>query len=266
MPKTRPTVLTIAGYDPSAGAGLLADIKTFESNKVYGIGVVSALTWQNESVFERVEWISVEKIISQIEILLRKSEVEYVKIGLIENVETLTSVVHYLKNYNPTIRIVWDPILKASAGFDFHQNSNLKAWQDLLSNLYLITPNWQEITWLSGGKEGLVSAKELAQYCHVLLKGGHNSEKLGYDYLIVSHQLLVDNNQPERISQYDLRTTTFRPKAKDVTPKHGSGCVLSSAITAFLARGFKDQKACLLAKEYVTRFLLSNPTLLGFHK
>jgi hydroxymethylpyrimidine/phosphomethylpyrimidine kinase len=273
MPKTRPTVLTIAGYDPSAGAGLLADIKTFESNKVYGIGVVSALTWQNESKFERVEWISAEKMISQIEILLRKSEVEYVKIGLIENVETLSSVVHYLKNYNPKIRIVWDPILKASAGFDFHQNSNLKAWQDLLPHLYLITPNWQEIAWLSGGKEGHEAAKELAQHCKIFLKGGHNSEKLGYDYLVVSRQLLVVSHQssenslqPERNTNYAIRTTTFRPKAKNVAPKHGSGCVLSSALTAFLARGFSEHKSCLLAKEYVTRFLLSNPTLLGFHK
>lgn len=264
--RTRPTVLTIAGYDPSAGAGLLADIKTFESNKVYGIGVVSALTWQNESEFERVEWISAEKIISQIEILFRKSKVEYVKIGLIENVETFSSVVHYLKNYNSTIRIVWDPILKASAGFDFHQNSNLKAWQDLLPHLYLITPNWQEIAWLSSGKEGLEAAKELAQYCNIFLKGGHNSEKLGYDYLVVSCQLSVDSHQLERNTQYAIHTTTFKPKAIDVTPKHGSGCVLSSALTAFLARGFREQKACLLAKEYVTRFLLSNPTLLGYHK
>ena len=170
------------------------------------------------------------------------------------------------KNYNPKIRIVWDPILKASAGFDFHQNSNLKAWQDLLPYLYLITPNWQEIAWLSGGKEGLDAAKELAQHCHVFLKGGHNSEKLGYDYLVVSHQSSVDSQLPERNTQYDIRTTNFRPKAKNVPPKHGSGCVLSSALTAFLARGFGEQKACLLAKEYVTRFLLSNPTLLGYHK
>ena len=129
----------------------------------------------------------------------------------------------------------------------------------MLSHLYLITPNWQEIAWLSGGKEGLVAAKELAKYCHVFLKGGHNSEKLGYDYLVVSRQLLVVSNQTER-------TTTFKPKAKDVTPKHGSGCVLSSALTAFLALGFRNQKACLLAKEYVTRFLTSNQTLLGYHK
>ena len=264
--RTRPTVLTIAGYDPSAGAGILADIKTFESNKVYGIGVLSALTWQNESEFESVEWISAERIISQIEILLRKSEVEYVKVGLIENVETLKSVVHYLKNHNPKIRIVWDPILKASAGFDFHQNSNLKAWQDLLPHLYLIIPNWQEIAWLSGGKEGLEAAKELAQHCNVFLKGGHNSEKLGYDYLVVTRQSSVISQEPSHNTQYDIRTTTFRPKAKNVAPKHGSGCVLSSALTAFLARGFRDQKACLLAKEYVTRFLQSNPTLLGFHK
>jgi len=266
MPKKRPTVLTIAGYDPSAGAGILADIKTFESNKVYGIGVVSALTWQNESEFERVEWVSVDKIISQIEILLRTSKVEYVKIGLIENVETLSCVVRYLKNYNPKIRIVWDPILKASAGFDFHQNSNLKTWQNLLPYLYLITPNWQEIAWFSGGKEGLDAAKELAQHCHVFLKGGHNSEKLGYDYLVVSRQSSVVSNQLEGNTIYDLHTTTFRPKAINIAPKHGSGCVLSSAITAFFARGYHEEKACLLAKGYVTRFLSSNPTLLGFHK
>ncbi len=262
MPKTRPTALTIAGYDPSAGAGLLADIKTFESAKVYGLGVVSALTWQNESEFERVEWLSAEKIISQIDILLRKSKVEYAKIGLIENVETFTKVVHYLKTQNPKIRIVWDPILKASAGFDFHQTSNLKAWQEVLNELYIIIPNWQEINWLSGGKEGLDAAVELAKQCKVFLKGGHNPKKLGYDYL-VSNQNLVFN--PDGTTNLEICTTSFRPKAKNVPPKHGSGCVLSAALTAYLARGFRDQKACLLAKEYVTRVLTSNPSLLGFH-
>ena len=266
MSKTRPVVLTIAGYDPSAGAGLLADIKTFESNKVYGLGVATALTWQNESEFEKVEWLSAEKIVSQIEILLRKSKIEYVKIGLIENVETLTEVINYLKNYKSSIRIIWDPILKASAGFDFHQYSNLKSWQDLLPELYLITPNWQEIAWLSGGKEGLEAAKEISQFCKVFLKGGHNAEKIGHDFLVASRQSSTISLLEESTTHDARRTTSFGPKAKNVPPKHGSGCVLSAALTAFLARGYRDQKACLLAKEYVTRFLLSNPTLLGFHK
>ena len=77
MPRTRPTVLSIAGYDPCGGAGLLADIKTFEANKVYGLGVISAITWQNESSFEKVEWLNPNKIISQIALLLKKSKVEF---------------------------------------------------------------------------------------------------------------------------------------------------------------------------------------------
>jgi hydroxymethylpyrimidine/phosphomethylpyrimidine kinase len=262
MPKTRPTVLTIAGYDPSAGAGLLADIKTFESTKVYGLGVVSAITWQNETEFEGVEWLSPEKIISQIDILLRKSKVEYAKIGLIENVETFTQIVEYLKTQNPKIRIVWDPILKASAGFDFHETSNLKDWQNKLNELFFIIPNWHEINWLSGGIEGLEAAKELAKHCNVFLKGGHNPEKIGYDYL-VNYRKMVFN--PDGTTHHELQTTSFRPKAKNVPQKHGSGCVLSAALTAYLARGFREQKACLLAKEYATRVLMSNPSLLGFH-
>jgi len=270
MPKTRPTVLTIVGHDPSGGAGLLADIKTFEANKVYGMGVVTALTWQNESEFERVEWLSVEKIISQIEILLRKSKVEYAKIGLVENAETLKEIVDYLKKHNEKIRIIWDPILKASAGFDFHSTSSLEVWQNVLPDLFIISPNSQEATWLSGGKIGLEAGEYLSQQCNVFLKGGHNAEKLGYDYLfshqssVVSRQSII--NRELRTTNYEEKAFSFKPKVKNVPAKHGSGCVLSSAITAYLARGYNLQRACLMAKNYVTAFLLSNEGLLGWHK
>src|SRR4051812_8564103 len=89
--------LSIAGFDPSAGAGVLADVKTFEGNGVYGLGVVSALTWQNDKEFDKVEWIEVSKITSQIEVLLRRFDIKYVKIGLIENLMVLQEVVTFLK-------------------------------------------------------------------------------------------------------------------------------------------------------------------------
>ena len=250
--KFRPIVLSISGYDPSGGAGLLADIKTLEQNKVYGLGVATAFTIQNESEFESVEWISKDKILKQIEIVLRKSKVDYVKIGLIENAQTLKSIISYLKDFNPKVSIIWDPVLKASAGFDFHSQENLQKWQDCVSDLFLITPNWEEIKWLSGKSDSQEGAKYLSEKCHVYLKGGHNPEKPGHDYIFP----LANTIKPFNL----------KPRSKEVFQKHGSGCVFASAITAYLSKGLTLNRSSLFAKEYITRFLLSNPTLLGYHK
>src|SRR5580700_49814 len=93
----RPYVLSIAGLDPSAGAGILADIKTFENNGVYGLGVVSALTWQNDVEFEKIEWLDCYKIIQQVGILLRRFDIKYIKIGLVENMNVLHQIIGFLK-------------------------------------------------------------------------------------------------------------------------------------------------------------------------
>ena len=120
MSTKKPYVLSIAGFDPSAGAGVLADIKTFESNGVYGFGVASALTWQNDIEFEKVEWIDYYKIIQQISVLLRRFDIQYVKIGLIESLHVLNELTRFLKERIKNPVIIYDPILKASAGFVFH--------------------------------------------------------------------------------------------------------------------------------------------------
>src|ERR1700740_2722889 len=99
MVSKRLYVLSIAGFDPSGGAGILADIKTFESNKVYGLGVISGNTFQNDTEFKNVDWIPVEKIIGQIEILKKKFSFEYVKIGLMENFASLEVVISYLNSH-----------------------------------------------------------------------------------------------------------------------------------------------------------------------
>lgn len=253
---SREQVLTIAGFDPSGGAGVLADTKTFESLKVYGLAVPSALTWQNESEFEKVEWLNPEQIISQLAILWRKSDVRFVKIGLVENIHTLSEVVDYLHQKHPKIRIVWDPILKASAGFDFHSNSSQSDWLPVLSKLYLITPNWHEACWLAQGVADSEMGLYLAKHCHTFVKGGHHPSKPGYD------GLYLHTDQEGEQKQF-----SFRPRSSpQLSSKHGSGCVLSAAITAFLARGYSLQRSCLMGKQYVTRFLSSNPSLLGYHK
>lgn len=249
LPK-RTYVLSIAGFDPSGGAGVLADIKTFESNKVYGLGVISANTFQNDEEFTKVDWISVEKIIEQITLLQKRFEFKYVKIGLIESVDVLQKIVWYLHEQNPDVKIIWDPILKASAGFEFHKQVDSGIIEKVCSHLFMVTPNIPEAELLSVHSDAVENAKYLSTYCHVFLKGGHAEKKVGYDTIFLKEE----------------KEFALRPKLKNIFPKHGSGCVLSSAITAHLAKGETLHRACLKAKRYTEKALSSNKTLLAYHK
>lgn len=246
----RKYVLSIAGYDPSGGAGILADIKTFEANKVYGLGVISANTFQNDSEFISVDWIPVEKIIEQIEILRKKFSFEYVKVGLIQNLEVLLAVVSHLTSRISNVRIIWDPILKASAGFDFHKAIDRSLLKRICEKVYLVTPNVPEASALGENGQAIENATGLAKNCNVYLKGGHSEKKVGYDTLFLQ----------------EGKQFSFRPKEKGIQPKHGSGCVLSSAITANLAKGEDLHRACLKGKQYTEKYLRSNKSLLGYHK
>ena len=120
--QTKPNILSIAGFDPSGGAGILADIKAIESNGGYGLGVLSANTWQNDIAFRKTKWMTLEEIKEQINILLERLPVMHFKIGLIESTDVLLSLVQFIKLHIPEAVIVWDPILKASAGFEFHSS------------------------------------------------------------------------------------------------------------------------------------------------
>jgi hydroxymethylpyrimidine/phosphomethylpyrimidine kinase len=107
-----------------------------------------------------------------------------------------------------------------------------------------------EAKFLSGNEDAKRGAEQLSKFCNVYLKGGHSQTKPGYDHLFLK----------------DNKRFSFRPKLKDLEGKHGSGCVLSSAITANLARGENLHRSCWKAKEYTERFLSSTDTLIGYHK
>lgn len=250
MSVERKYVLSIAGFDPSGGAGVLADIKTFEANKVIGLGVISANTFQNDNEFKSVDWIPVEKIIEQIEILRKSFAFECVKIGLIESLVALDKVISHLTSHISNIKIIWDPILKASAGFEFHKQIDFSLLEKVASRIYLITPNIPEVLLLGKNKSAEENVKHLSKLSNVFLKGGHHEKKIGYDTLFLK----------------EGKSFSFRPKMKNVSEKHGSGCVLSSAIIANLAKGEDLHRACLKAKDYTEKYLSSNKTLLGFHK
>lgn len=248
MEQQRPYVLSLAGLDPSGGAGLLADIKTFEVQRLCGLGVCTALTVQTADHFYDVQWVPAAQIIAQLKPLLSSYPVAYCKIGLVEHVAVLQQLLETLHALSPGIRVILDPVLSASAGYTFHNTTVVRAWQSILPMIYLLTPNYNEAMLLSGLATGEAAAIYLSQYCAVLLKGGHRPLLPGWDTLY----------QPSG-------TLEFAPAEGRIYPKHGSGCVLSAAITSRLAHGIALEEACREGKYYTAQFLSSHPSLTGYH-
>jgi hydroxymethylpyrimidine/phosphomethylpyrimidine kinase len=240
--KDRPYILSIAGFDPSGGAGSLADIKTFEQHKLQGLSVVTANTIQTEDEFISVNWVEVDVVLQQLHILLDRYKIRYAKIGLIKDASTLKKLLGILNDRK--ITCLWDPILSSTTGAAFHAQAD--EFQELLPMIDYVTPNWTEIKELSG-ENGVEGGKLLSKVTKIYLKGGH-SDQLAKDFLI----------QNERV-------VSFKPKNMGL-PKHGSGCIFSSALLSNLALGFPEIKACLRAKRYTEMRLLSNPSLLAYHE
>ena len=249
METNRPVVLSIAGFDPCAGAGLLADIKTFEQHKVYGLGISTAQTLQTEIDFFSIRWEDEKDILQSLEIMLSHYNIKAVKIGIVENIRILKNLVSFIYQKNKEIKIVVDTVIKSSSGFNFWiEKINEQVLIEMLSKVFLITPNYNEAMQLLPSVNAKEAAQKLSAYCNVLLKGGHNNEETGIDYLYTKND----------VKKLEATTT-------EVSPKHGSGCVLSAAITANLALDFDLITSCINAKKYVEQFLLSNKTLLGYH-
>lgn len=248
MLNKRPCALSIAGFDPSGGAGVLADIKTFEALGIYGFGICSAITVQNDISFKKVAWLDLALMEEQFRVLTERFEIPCVKIGLIENLQTLAAVIGFLKAYDKDIKIICDPVLKASAGFDFHPLWELKNLEEICKNLFLLTPNRDEIKKLLPGLEAGASAEQLSKYCAVLLKDGHGEGEEVLDKLY-AHKAVIE----------------FPAKRIINGAKHGSGCVLSAAVTGYIAIGNGLQEACNLARNYMNAYLSSTESLLGFH-
>lgn len=245
MKDNRPNCLSIAGFDPTGGAGVLADIKTFEMFQTYGMAIITSNTLQTDSHFLDVQWLSFETIKIQMETLFSKYDFKAMKIGLVENFDTLHKIILLAKKLNPTTQIVWDPILKSSSGFDFHSCKSLEL-QFLEENCTLITPNWDEFVLLWGDNPE-IQLKEKPKVS-ILIKGGHRQQKKGCD-------LFYSNG-----NFAEIEGVSFNGKSK-----HGTGCVLSAAITACLAKDIVLMDSCAQAKRYVEQFILSNETNLGHH-
>ncbi|PWN58716.1 hydroxymethylpyrimidine/phosphomethylpyrimidine kinase [Chryseobacterium viscerum] len=241
----RPYVISIAGFDPSGGAGLLSDSKTFEQSKVMGLGVCTALTLQTASKCLSLEWRPVDEVVEAIQVLMENYLISAVKIGIVKDAEFLGKIIEAVKAGNPEVKIVWDPVLKSTSEFTFFDLETLPQLKHIVNDISLMTPNYNEYRVL---KENNLLPD--TNKCSLLIKGGHRKDLLGTD-------VLVGNGTETLLKPSDDNEICF--------PKHGSGCVLSSAITAELAKGENRETACRKGKLYIEKFLKSNPSLLGTH-
>jgi hydroxymethylpyrimidine/phosphomethylpyrimidine kinase len=247
MSENRPFALTIAGLDPSGGAGILADVKTFEQHKIAGFAIVTANTIQTEHKFYEIEWMDLSFVLRSIETLFQSYKIDAVKIGIVPSIQYLREIVSTIKRISPESKIVWDPVLKSTTEFEFMSIENHLELNKILSQIDLITPNYNEIEILF---PGFVSKKIWLNEIPttILLKGGHNETAIGTDRLFLKNEIL------------DLL-----PTQKKCFEKHGSGCVLSSAIASNLALNQTIKESCKNAKIYIEKYLSSTSTLIGYH-
>lgn len=245
MSAVRPYVVAIAGLDPSGGAGLAADIKTLEYCGSMGLPVCSAITFQTEDHCVGLSWTPPHQILLQLELVVKKYHPAAAKIGIVQSLDVLDELLSQLKSWLPDLRIVWDPVLRASSGFVFHHNISRSQLFKLLKNIDLVTPNAEEACRLAGCTGAQEAAAMLASHTNVLVK------------CISREGLLCDllHTAGEAVWLCDL-------PLPDVA-KHGSGCVLSSAVAAGLSQGLSLYEACRQGRGVVRQYLKSAPGLLG---
>ena len=248
--KSYPKVLSIAGSDSSGGAGIQADLKTFSALGVYGATAITAITAQNTLGVNSQFALEPQIVYDQIAAVMDDIEPSVVKIGMLSNTAIVEAVAKALHDYKPSF-IVLDPVIVSSTG---HRLLSIEAQETIKEKLIpiadLLTPNIPEMKALTDSSlSSLEEKKEAAQHLFnlgakaILLKGGHEEGEMKTDVLFVSQQT-TDNGQ-QTLSMFTSETVVTKNT-------HGTGCTLSSAIAAFIARGLSLEDAISEAKNYVT--------------
>ena len=243
--KTYRRVLTIAGSDPSGGAGLQADLKTFAACGCYGASAVVAVVDENTVGVTGIHPIPVDFVTGQIRSVLDDIGADAIKIGMLHSSELIHAVRDTIAGY-PIKNIVLDPVMVATSGDPLLEPDAVATLRDeLMPHVRIITPNIPEAELLLGEKiesqESLPdTARRLSELCggvSVLLKAGHlrDPELTDVFYNAESGRHII-----------------LRSRRCDTANTHGTGCTLSSAFAAFLAHGNDLDRAARLAKDYIT--------------
>lgn len=235
------TALTIAGSDSSGGAGIQADLKTMTMNGVYAMSAITALTAQNTTGVRAVEETTPDFLRQQIDAVFEDIFPDAVKIGMVASCELIRVIADRLRFYKAR-NVVVDPVMVATSGSALIKSDAVQTLtEELLPLATVVTPNIPEAEILSGMRIGnaeeMVKAAERIgsdHHCAVLLKGGHSV------------------NDANDLLWADGKITWFEGKRIDNPNTHGTGCTLSSAIAANLAKGFTLTESVRRAKEYIS--------------
>jgi hydroxymethylpyrimidine/phosphomethylpyrimidine kinase len=236
----QPVVLTIAGFDPSCGAGIAADLKTFAANNCYGVAAVTALTVQNTQGVNGVRPIEAAALKESILALLADGRIKAIKIGMLGN-RANGEVVRDILNSNPALPAVLDPVTRSSSGRELLDAAGLEFLsKHLLSRACAITPNLDEAAALTGLKVENVDGMKAA--ARKLMEMGARGVVVTGGGLEKAVDVFCDGSELQ----------TFIADRVKVDNIHGAGCTFSSAVAANLALGRQLSDAVVLAKAYVT--------------
>jgi hydroxymethylpyrimidine/phosphomethylpyrimidine kinase len=246
----KPTALTIAGSDPSGGAGIQADLKTFHQFGVYGEAAITLITVQNTKGVERVHHLAPDLVVAQIQAVIEDIPPHAAKLGALGNLEILEAIAGMALRF--TFPLVIDPVMISKHGAPLMSAEARAGFVKLLlPHAALITPNLHESAELTGSPQitTVAEMRRAAEHLHdrgaraVLIKGGHLEGK-ATDVLLWEGKF------------YEFSAARFE------TPHtHGTGCTYSAAITAGLACGLALPQAVENAKQYISEAIRTNPGL-----
>ena len=257
-PAAPPVALTIAGFDPSGGAGVVADIKTFTAFGCFAAAAVTSLTYQNTTGVYGAAHQSAEVVRRQVLPVVEDFHVAGLKTGMLPTREVIQEVARLVRESGLPAPVV-DPVVRSTSGYDLIDDEALAALrEELLPLARLLTPNIPEAERLTGMRIGNISdmlraAQTLRRMGAraVLVKGGHLFDP-GGSAVRTASDLLLDEAD---------RTEIFRVPRVETTSTHGTGCTLAAAITACLARGMELIEATATAKRFVTDAIRNAPGL-----
>ena len=248
------SVLVIAGSDPSGGAGIQADLKTLTSLGVYGMTAITALTVQNTKGVSDIHEVPIDIVQKQIQACLSDINTNTIKIGMMHNAELIMGIYEALENENviknQITKIILDPVMVAKGGHRLLKTDAIDALKLFIKKSYpILTPNIPEAEILTDIKIKNVSDMEKAGKLilklgasNVIIKGGHLEEEEITDVLI------------DYKCSYKIKTI------KTITNHtHGTGCTMSSALAAGIAKSFEIKDAFKMAHSYVNKAIASAP-------
>jgi len=242
-------ILIIAGSDSGGGAGIQADIKTVAMLGGHPMTAVTAITAQNTMGVNAVHPVPAETILAQIDAVISDIGVDAVKIGMIGSAfaaQQVAARLERLKEEQPELPIVFDPVMVATSGSELADDATIAAFGRLMDVATIATPNLPELKRLTSEDDPVAAALHLVgeHRCAVLIKGGHEEGDALADALIEEDNM-----------------TSWQGQRIDTTSTHGTGCTLASAIAFFLAEGANLASAVARAREFVRVALYDAPSL-----